>query len=130
MNLDLLITDSTADAINAATRVVHEANVAKGWWTNLETGEPLERDPLNLICLMHSELSEACEGERKNLKDDHLPEYDSVAVEMADCVIRIMDFCGSRGIPLGTILAAKHGYNQRREDHKLENRKKEGGKRY
>ena len=43
-----------------------------GWWTDLETGLQKDRDPMELIALIHSELSEALEGVRKDLKDDHL----------------------------------------------------------
>ena len=95
-----------------------------GWHTNLETGELLERNKGEMIALIHSEVSEAMEGERKCLMDDHLPNRLMVEVEMADAVIRIMDYCGRWGYDIGGAIIEK------RADHKLENRVKEGGKKF
>ncbi len=67
------------------------------------------------IALMHSELSEALEGDRKNLMDDHLPQFDMLTVELADVVIRIMDHAGWASLPVGEAIIAKMGYNANRE---------------
>lgn len=80
------------------------------------------------LCLSHSELSEAMEGYRKGLQDDHLPHRSMLEVELADAVIRIADLAGALGLDLGGAIAEKLQYNQSREDHKPENRAKEGGK--
>ena len=48
------------------------------------------------VCLFHSELSEAMEGDRKGLMDDHLPQYTMCAVEIADFVIRVLDWFGTK----------------------------------
>lgn len=42
----------------------HAANVSAGWWTDLHTGEDLhgKRNIGELLCLVHSEISEAIEG--------------------------------------------------------------------
>ncbi|WP_272657375.1 hypothetical protein [Providencia sp. PROV118] len=45
---------------------IHEQNKKAGWWDN-------PREKGTLLCLIHSEISEAMEGERKDLMDDHLP---------------------------------------------------------
>ena len=68
-----------------------------GWWTDKDTGESLVgKRPLGMItALIHSEVSEAMEGLRKNLQDDHLPERPMVEVELADTAIRCYDFLGS-----------------------------------
>lgn len=41
----------------------HACSVSAGWWDD-ELGVPLDRNKAELICLVHSELSEAMEGER------------------------------------------------------------------
>ena len=61
---------------------------------------------------MHSELSEALEGLRKDKWDDHIPTRKNIDVELADCVIRIMDFCGARNIDIGGAISDKLEYNR------------------
>lgn len=80
--------------------------------------------------LIHSEISEAMEGFRKNRNDDHLPHRPQAEVEFADAVIRIMDTSGKYNYDLAGALAEKFAYNQNRADHKRENRAKEGGKQF
>lgn len=88
------------------------------------------REDGTMIALIHSELSEAMEGERKNLMDDHLPSRRMAEVEMADAVIRICDYCGMKGYDLGGAVMEKLAYNQTRLDHKREVRAMEGGKQF
>ena len=111
---------------------IYTANVAAGWWTNLETGQPVPKGDvttiLSKLCLVHSEVSEACEGARKGLMDDHLPHRPMAEVELADAVIRILDLAGHEGYDLAGAIFEKLAYNQTRKDHKIENRMKEGGK--
>lgn len=109
-------------------RICHSVAVKGGWWTNIETGEPKDRNDGELICLMHSELSEAMEGVRKNLNDDKIPTRKMVEVELADCIVRILDYAGGRGLDVAGALIEKVAFNISREDHKIENRKAEGGK--
>jgi len=100
-----------------------------GWWHNLDTGEfEQERNFGDICALIVSEISEAYEGHRKNSMDDHLTEYPMVHAELADAMIRILDYCGGMNIPIGKIMAEKMAYNRNRADHKVENRKKDGGK--
>lgn len=120
--------DVIAEAIDRMAGLCFAASHLGGWWTNPETGHPKQRNKGEMIALMHSELSEALEGVRKGTQDDHLPEYDSVTVELADTIIRILDFAGGFGLPVGQALVDKMLYNGQRADHKPENRVKEGGK--
>lgn len=102
-----------------------------GWWTDIHTGLYVQRNFGELIALCHSELSEALEGHRKGLMDDHLPERKMVVVELADVLIRVFDIAGGYELnDLGAVLLEKLRYNRERADHKLENRKVWHGKAY
>lgn len=61
-----------------------------------------------------SEIGEAIEAVRKPKPDEHCPEFFSFVVEEADCIIRIGDTCGKRGLPLGDALVQKLLYNMSR----------------
>jgi hypothetical protein len=70
--------------INELRDLCYEESIKAGWHTNLETGGLLEKNKGEMIALIHSEISEAMEGERKGLMDDHLPNRLMAEVEMAD----------------------------------------------
>lgn len=108
----------------------HQCAVDSGWWHDMNTGEPLEVNVAEKLCLIHSEISEAMEGDRKNLMDDKLPHRKMIEVELADAVIRIADLAGKLELDVGGAIAEKMEFNASRPDHKLENRKKGGGKKY
>jgi len=84
--------------LNELAASVHAAN--KHWWTDLETGEPIQRNRYELLALVISEVSECLEGERKNLMDDKLPHRRMAEVEMADAYIRLLDYAGGMDITL------------------------------
>lgn len=119
-----------SEAADNLTTLCHSVAYASGWWTDLATGEAKDRNMGEMLCLVHSEVSEAMEGDRKSKMDEHLPHRSSLEVELADAVIRIFDIAGGCGLDLGGAIAEKIAYNCNRADHKLENRQKDDGKKY
>lgn len=82
---------------------------SKGWHDEpVETGTQL--------ALIHSEVSEALEADRKGWDGNF-------AEELADVVIRVFDLCGSKGINLEYHILKKMEYNKTRPH-------KHGGKAY
>ena len=114
--------------INKLVELCHTVAKEGGWWTNLDTGEPLDRNVPEMLCLIHSEISEALEGYRKDINDTHLPNRKMIEVELADTLIRIFDLAGGLNMDLGGAFEEKMLYNKTRQDHKIENRKAVGGK--
>lgn len=118
------------DAAFVLQHVCHTQAKEAGWHNDLTTGEPIVRNFGELIALIHSELSEALEADRKGLMDDKLPHRRGVEVELADALIRIFDTAGALGLDVGSALAEKLEFNQSREDHKIEIRRGANGKKY
>ena len=72
-------------------------------------------NPAAKIALMHSELSEALEATRNNNPESKkIPGFSHVEEELADCVIRIMDFAGHFGLDLSEAIIAKIEHNSSR----------------
>jgi NTP pyrophosphatase (non-canonical NTP hydrolase) len=117
-----------AKAIDTVAETIHMLN--DQWWRNPKTGRRITRNKGEMIALIHSELSEALEGVRKDKMDDHLPQWKSEEIEMADAVIRILDYCAGHGLNIGEAIMAKLFYNLERADHKPENRLKRNGKKF
>lgn len=115
--------ERASDHVDLLASLCHRLAKANHWWDK-------ERNVPEMLCLIHSEISEAMEGHRKGYMDEHLPEFPSIAVELADALIRIFDLAGGLNLPLGQAFAEKLCYNQIREDHKIETRRRPGGKEY
>lgn len=117
-----------AEALNAFSAICYKAAVDGGWYSDQKTGERINRNVPEMLMLTVSEVSEGMEGYRKNLQDDKLPHRKMIEVELGDAMIRIGDLCGYLGLNIGDAIIEKMAYNATREDHKIENRAKAGGK--
>jgi hypothetical protein len=120
------------DAVTHLQGICHAAAYDAGWWTSKDSTR-LQNNPLmfsNKLCLIHSEISEAMEGDRKCAMDDHLPHRPAREVELADALIRIFELGGAYGLDLAGALVEKMAYNAKRADHKPAARIAEGGKAY
>lgn len=95
--------------INKLCSKAYETAKQKGWHD-----EP--RETGTLLALIHSEVSEALEADRKG-------DNDNFAEELADVCIRIFDLCGSKGIDLENAILQKMERNKSRSY-------KHGGKAY
>ena len=78
---------------------IHQVARDHGFWDSENAGEK--------IALMHSELSEALEA----LRQDKWAGKGGVAEELADTIIRILDFAAFHRINLGREIIRKHRYN-------------------
>lgn len=77
-------------------------------------GEPFS----GRIALMHSELSEALEEDRAGhapeemyFNEDKHMKPEGISVELADCIIRIFDWCGANDVDLWKAISLKMAYN-------------------
>ncbi len=80
---------------------VHRLAKEKGWWDN-------ERPIPELLCLLHSEVSEALEAYRNNIPEG---EKGCISEELADLVIRVWDMAEAFGIDIMEAVNKKHHFN-------------------
>lgn len=138
--------------INELVQVAHHASYGAGWWhcpiTHLSMiPQDNEKEMLGVgeavvlnawfpyvigakLALIHSEISEALEGYRKDEMDDKLPHRSAIECKLADAVIRIGDLAGVLGLDLEGAIIEKLRYNTTRPDHKMAARRQPNGKKF
>lgn len=95
--------------LNEAAQLFYENAKAHGFYDQEPTF--MER-----MALVHSEVSEAVEEYRKEGTVTEIwysgtGKPEGVVVELADAVIRILDFCGRNGLDIEKAIEEKHAYN-------------------
>ena len=131
-NLEVFEVARIVDSLTHLQSIIYRGNVEAGWWHNITTGVPHPKGDVTLVlsklALVHSEVSEAVEGVRKGLMDDHLKERPMAEVEAADAMIRLWDLAGHEGWDLAGAIVEKLYYNASRKDHSIKARLADGGK--
>jgi len=113
---------------NELASEIHEANKAKGFWD-------MERTNIECLALAAGECHEAIEADRKGkymklserskeqqdaVDEIFIPMFknhvkDTMEDEIADAIIRLLDFCSARNIDIDWHIRNKLRYNSTRE---------------
>lgn len=107
---------------------IHQNAMEHGWWDNeisfgeiealchSELSEALEhyrkRDPMVYGCCGYCGYDEICDNVQEGAKSGCKPE--GIAVEMIDCMMRILDWCAAENIDVDAIIEMKHEFNKTR----------------
>ena len=119
--------------IKDLAKEIHNTSKNSGWWENGD------RNPLEILMLITSELAEAAEEFRNNkpavyyndltgevIEGVNMPaniKPEGWAVEIADAIIRCLDYTEQQGVDIQSVIELKIKYNKTRP-------KRHGGKKY
>lgn len=108
-------------SVSELQKYIYEWAVRKGWWPKGETVNIEQK-----LLLMVSEIVEALEELRNHHKVDEIyftqveiegvtyQKPEGIPIELADVVIRVLDFCGHFGIDLEGATRTKMRFNEKR----------------
>lgn len=124
--------------LNKLRDEIHSNSISHGWWDeersfgdivalcHSELSEALEeyrdgrpmvwfacREGSNAICNPEDSYDCSMFG-RETLCGYRNAKPEGIAVELADCIIRILDYCGQAGIDVEEVIKIKHEYNKTR----------------
>jgi len=100
--------------VSALQRRAFDNSAAHGFWDGVAAHAVSPETSAAKLCLIHSEVSEALEAVRKPALDKHLPTRLCLEVELADVMIRCLDFAFAHGLDLGPAVLEKMAYNEAR----------------
>lgn len=108
-------------SLNEWAERIHENAVDHGWWTGVvhtpdfsSIRDDVDRPLPEILMLCVCELAESMEEYRDRkplIYEGENGKPEGIAVEMVDCIIRILDWMGHNGVDVDDLIKKKHAYN-------------------